>query len=174
LDNTRFYQLKIDLANSMTMQQDKFPKTTVETHGLLNDYKTPPRQQRAKDPDSNGVAFVQNRPPHEVQMAADIDCWHCQKKGHYEFNCPKLQAQELDVGVQNLNIDICDKAHSLFSANEGLTMVQEKKGEIRSGRHPLEAPRVHQHMHQLRKYTIPQTPGKYEEASARPHRTEQC
>jgi hypothetical protein len=37
------YQLKIDLANSMTMKQDKFPKTMVETQGLFNDYKTPPR-----------------------------------------------------------------------------------------------------------------------------------
>ena len=36
LDNTRFYQLKINLANSMTMKQDKFPKTIVEMQDLLN------------------------------------------------------------------------------------------------------------------------------------------
>jgi hypothetical protein len=53
LDNTRFYQLKINLANSMTMKQDKFPKTMVEMQGLLNDYKTPLSQQRAKDLDSD-------------------------------------------------------------------------------------------------------------------------
>jgi hypothetical protein len=128
-DNTRFYQLKINLANSMTMKQDKFPKTMVETQGILNDYKTTPRQQRAKNPGSNGVAFIQNRPPCKARMAADIDCWHCQKKGHYKSNCPKLKAQELDVGVQNLNIDICNKAQSLFSANKGLTMLQEEKEE---------------------------------------------
>jgi hypothetical protein len=62
-------------------------------------------------------------------MAADIDCWHCQKKRHYKSNCPKLQAQELEVGMQNFNINICNKGHSLFLANEGLTMVQEEKEE---------------------------------------------
>jgi hypothetical protein len=136
LDNTRFYQLKINLANSMTMKQDKFPKTMVEVQGLLNDFKMPPRQQHAKDPVSNGVAFVWNGPPCKVRMAADIDCWHCQKKGHYMSNCPELQAQELDVGVQNLDIDICNKVHSLFLANEGLTMVQEEKEE-KSGVHGI-------------------------------------
>ncbi len=34
-DNTRFYQLKINLANSMTMGQDHFTKTMVETQRLL-------------------------------------------------------------------------------------------------------------------------------------------
>jgi hypothetical protein len=129
VDNTRFYQLKIDLANSMTMKQDKFPKTMVETQGLLNNYKTPPRQQHAKDLDSNGVAFVQNGPPKKARTAADIYCWHYHKKGHYKSNCPKLQVQVLVVGMQSLDIDICYEAHSLFSANKGLTMVQEEKEE---------------------------------------------
>jgi hypothetical protein len=57
-DNTKFYQLKIDPANSITMGQDQFPKTIVETQHLLNDYKMPPRQHHIKEPDSNGVAFM--------------------------------------------------------------------------------------------------------------------
>jgi hypothetical protein len=47
----------------MAMKQDKFLKTMVEVQGFLNIYKMPPRQQRSKDPDSNGVLFVQNGPP---------------------------------------------------------------------------------------------------------------
>ncbi len=111
------------------MKQDKFPKTMVEMHGLLNNYKMPPWQQRAKDPDSDGVAFIQNGPPHKARTVADIDCWHCQKKGHYKSNCPKLQAQKLDVGMQNLKNKICNVVHSLFLADEGLMMVQEEKEE---------------------------------------------
>jgi hypothetical protein len=49
--------------------------------------------------------------------------------GHYKSNCPKLQAQELDMGMQNLNIGICNEAHSLFLANKGLKKVQEEKEE---------------------------------------------
>ncbi len=59
-NNTKFYQLKIDPANSITMGQDQFPKTIVETQHLLNDYKMPSRQHHVKEPDSNGVAFLQN------------------------------------------------------------------------------------------------------------------
>jgi hypothetical protein len=120
----------------MAMKQDKFPKTTVEMQGLLNNYKTLPRPQRAKDPDSNGVTFVQNGPLHEARTAAYIDCWHYHKKGHYKSNCPELQVQVLDMGMQNLNINICNKLHSLFLVNKGLTMVQEEKEE-KSGVHSI-------------------------------------
>ena len=48
-------------------------------------------------------------------------------KGHYKSNLPELQVQELDVGVQNLDISMCEEAHSLFSGNKGWGMVQEEK-----------------------------------------------
>ena len=65
----------------------------------------------------------------KAQSAADIDCWHCGLKGHYKSDNSKLQLKELDVGIQNLNIDICDKAHSLFSVDKGWTKVQKEKKE---------------------------------------------
>ena len=40
-DNSRYYQLKTDLANDMTKGQDNYPKTIVETTRLLDDYKVP-------------------------------------------------------------------------------------------------------------------------------------
>jgi hypothetical protein len=73
LDNTMFYQLKIDLANSIIMKKNEFPKTMVETQLLLNDYIMPPRQQCTKDPDRDGVTFVQNRPPGKARSTANIE-----------------------------------------------------------------------------------------------------
>jgi hypothetical protein len=59
-DNSRFYQLKNDLANNMTKGQDNFPKTIIKTTNLLNNYKVLARQQHVKDPNNDGVAFMQN------------------------------------------------------------------------------------------------------------------
>jgi hypothetical protein len=132
-DNSRYYQLKIDLANDMTKGRDNYPMTIVETTRLLNNYKVPARQQRVKDPNNNVVAFVQTgpkKPGANAPPVGDVDCWHCGKRGHYRSNCSKLQVQELNVGVQNLHMDDCKDEHGLFSSGEdkGLAFPQ-KSGE---------------------------------------------
>jgi hypothetical protein len=45
--------------------------------------------------------------------------------------CPKLQVQEIKVGVQNLNIKNCEEGHGLFLSekDEGLAIVQDKEKE---------------------------------------------
>ncbi len=128
-DNSRSYQLKTDLANNMTKGQDNFPKTIVKTTHLLNNYKVPARQQRIKDPDNDGVELMQNTGGTAPPLVGDISCWHCGKKGHYKPNCPKLQVQENNVGVQNLNIGHCEEGHGLFSSkkDKGLPVLQDKE-----------------------------------------------
>ena len=100
-DNSRYYQLKTELANDMTEGQDNYLKTIVETTRLLNDYKVPARQQRVKDPNNDGVAFVQTgprKPGANAPPVGDVDCWHCGKRGHYCSNCPKLQVLRAQRG----------------------------------------------------------------------------
>ena len=83
-DNSRYYQLKTNLANDMTKGTDNYPKTIIETTHLLNNYKVPARQQSIRDPDDDGVAFIQTdlkKPGANAMPAADVDCWHCRKKG---------------------------------------------------------------------------------------------
>jgi hypothetical protein len=44
-------------------------------------------------------------------------CWHCGKIGHLQKKCQELQ--QLEIGVDNLNIEDCDDAHALFSTEVG-------------------------------------------------------
>ena len=78
---------------------------------------------------NNGVAFLQNTGGTAPLPVGDISCWNCGKKGHYKSDCPKLQVQENNVGVQNLNIGHCEEGHGLFSSkkDKGLPVLQDKE-----------------------------------------------
>ena len=130
-DNSRYYQLKTNLANDMTKGQDNYPKTIVETTRLLNDYKVLARQQCVKDPNNDGVAFMQTGPRKigaNAPPVGDIDCWHCGKRGHHCSDCPELQVQELDVGVQNLHMGDYEDKQGLFLSGEDKGLAFTQKG----------------------------------------------
>jgi hypothetical protein len=86
----------------MTKGSDNFPKTIVEIVQLFNNYKVTTRHQHNLEPNGNGFAFVQD----DGRLAAPkskIECWHFNKKGHYQNRCPELQV--LDLGIQTLCVD---------------------------------------------------------------------
>jgi hypothetical protein len=66
------------------------------------------------------MAFVQGggrRRGKDKEADGDGDstpnCWHCGKPGHHKNRCPDLMIEGLD----NLNVDDCDDAHVMFSAD---------------------------------------------------------
>ena len=122
-DNGRYFQLKVDLSNDMTKGTDNYPKTIVETTRLLTNYVPPPRLQRVRDPDGEGLAFVQGEGGALRGPKKDIKCFHCNGP-HYKSECPELKP--LDAGIQNLNIGACSEEHSLFLADDGYGLVQKQ------------------------------------------------
>jgi hypothetical protein len=115
----------VDLSNDMTKGTNNHLKTIVETMRLLTDYVSPPRLQRMRDLDGEGLAFIQgeggtSRGPNSKD---EVECWHCGGP-HFKNECPKLKL--LDMGVQNLNIDDCSKEHNLFSADDGYGLIQKQ------------------------------------------------
>ena len=50
-NNSRYYQLKVDLSNDMMQGTNNSPKTLVETMRILTNYVPPPRLQRAPNLD---------------------------------------------------------------------------------------------------------------------------
>ena len=130
-DNGRYSKLKDDLANNMSLGKDSYPKTIVETTRLLNEYKVPPRAQRVRENQIEGVAFVQEGKFVDVKK---ITCYHCGKKGNYHSDCPELQVPGMDNGMQNFSIDLIDKeehkidepgeGHGLSLTNDGCALIQ--------------------------------------------------
>ena len=127
-DNSRYFQLKVDLSNDMTKGTDNFPKTIVETMRLLTNYIPPPRLQRARDLDGKKLVFIQGKGgascgPKKDSANKKAKCWHCGGP-HYKNECPKLKL--LDAGVQNININLCNKEHTLFSTDNEYGLVQNQ------------------------------------------------
>ena len=124
-DNSRYFQLKVDLSNDMTKVTNNYLKTIAETMQLLTDYVPPPRLQRMHDPDGEGLAFIQGEggTSRGLRSKGEVKCWHCGGP-HFKSECPELKL--LDTGIQNLNIDDCNDEHNLFSANDGCGLIQKQ------------------------------------------------
>jgi hypothetical protein len=128
-DNSWYFQLKVDQLNDLMKGTNNFPKMIVNTVCLLTNYVAPPRLQRAHNPDGEGLAFAQGEggapcgPKRDDTNKGKVNCWHCGGP-HYKSECPELKA--LDKGIQNFDIDDCDKEHNLFSAGDGYRLVQKQ------------------------------------------------
>jgi hypothetical protein len=121
---------EVDLSNDMTQGTDNYPKTIVETLRLLTDYVPRPRFQRARDPDVEGLAFIQGEGGtlRGSKSKGEVKCWHCGGP-HFKNKCPELKL--LDTGVQNLNIDNCSEEHNLFLADDGYRLIQKQAKGLR-------------------------------------------
>ena len=127
-DNSRYYQLKVDLSNNMTKGPNNFPKTMVKTMRILTDYVPLPRLQRAHNPDGDELAFVQGkdgalRGPKKDSANKEVECWHCGGP-HYKNECPELKL--LGAGIQNIIVNSCNEEHTLFSSDDRNGLVQKQ------------------------------------------------
>ena len=105
-----------------------FPKTMVKTMRILTNYVPPPRLQHARNPDGEKLAFIQGKggASHGAKKESankEVECWHCGGP-YYKNECPELKL--LDTGIQNINLDSCNEEHTLFSTDDGYSLVQKQ------------------------------------------------
>ena len=81
-------QWKVDLSNDLMKGANNYLKTIVETMRLLTICIPPPRLQRMRDPDGEGLAFIQGEGsmPHGPRSKGEVKCWHC-GRSHFKSEC---------------------------------------------------------------------------------------
>jgi hypothetical protein len=112
-DGSRYGKLISDLANQYTMGRDKYPSDVVSAKSLLVCYKTPvnahanrggaTRTQPSACPEDSAMTFAPSSAIVDGTNGVThdgIQCWTCQRTGHYAGECPMgrqtLRQQELD------------------------------------------------------------------------------
>ncbi len=153
-NNSRHYQLKVDLSNDMMKGTNNFPKTMVKAMCILTNYVPPPRLQRACDSDAGkGLALIQGKGgalcgPKKDSANKEVECWHCDRP-HYKNKCPGRQFVQ-------------QRAHSILRRRR--IQPCPEAGERGAG-HPVSSPHVHQHVHTLHQHSLCSSPHKREQAS---------
>ena len=128
-NNSRYLQLKVDLSNNTTKGTDNFPKTIVKTLHLLTNYAPSTKAAVRMQTRWQGTGLHTKSKdgallgPKRDSTNKEVECWHCGGR-HYKNKCPKLKL--LDAGIQNINVNSCNKEHILFSADDGYGLVQKQ------------------------------------------------
>jgi hypothetical protein len=96
-DNSRYSRLNEDLENEYTKGSNHYPKTITEAYKLIVNYRQAKPSGRLYS-DTEGVAFANvestkqptRRPPTATPPdIATIQCYNCNKMGHYSNKYPK-------------------------------------------------------------------------------------
>jgi hypothetical protein len=141
-DNSRYFQLKVDLSNDMTKGTDNYPKTIVETMRLLTDciphqYCSACAIWMARDWPSSRVR-VARRAVRRVRAKsnAGIVVGHTSRASDHSF---KL----LDTGVQNLIIDDCSENTVCYRPTMATGLFRSRQKECEASFHPTTRTSTH-------------------------------
>lgn len=149
----RYSGLKLQLENEYTLGEDRYPKDTKATLGLLNNYRDlgQRRYQQVNDrvpqpKEEDRLQFVQEGETEKNEGAVmaqqaqkkpggtktnskgESNCFHCRSSGHWVTDCPELT--EEDKG--SLLIQADGAIISQVRLNEDVCEVKQQKA-IRSG-----------------------------------------
>ena len=100
----------------------------AHTHQLRTSAKAATGTRSGWQGPGKGLAFVQgegraSHGPKKNRVNKKVKRWHCGGP-HYKNECPELKL--LDAGIHNINIDSCNEEHTLFSTDNGYSLVQKQ------------------------------------------------
>lgn len=125
-------QLIKELGNDYIKGQDNYPRTIVDAHGMIVNYKTTGRKVPRPDKGSTGLSFTNDgdedifvNDGEDTQPRRDkshIDCWNCGEVGHYANECDKPRKERKGKqAVTQTNID----ANTQHQQTEGKVRVSQ-------------------------------------------------
>ena len=92
-DRGRYGKLMTDLKDQYTLKSDVYPNDITAALNLLENYSSKPNTKRDEKNKQNteGLQFAQTSeiiPGRNGKLFQDVECYRCNKKGHYANQCP--------------------------------------------------------------------------------------
>ena len=100
-DRGRYAKLMTDLKDQYTLKSDVYPSDITSAHNLLENYSSKSNTKRDNNTQqqTEGLQFAQRSDPvpgRNGKIFPTIECFKCNKKGHYASQCPSVERE----GVQ--------------------------------------------------------------------------
>ena len=109
------------MENDYTKGHDNYPTSVADAFQMLSNYK----QYNKTQPAHTGVSFAecgkgrQNKGKNgNDKDLANVECYHCHKKGHYANKCPdKKDNNNINANSGTTNTNVATTTNTATSAN---------------------------------------------------------
>jgi hypothetical protein len=143
---TQHGNLKVDLQNDFTTDDNRYPKNLQQTLHLLDNYS---KTVVAKVTHSEGTSFAQkggrgdgnrsrsgsgkcrNSSTYDKKYWNDKECYKCQKKGHPAMHCPKKPSDDNDRSTASAASSVKKVKKYLKSINKAFTTVKTQLAQLK-------------------------------------------
>ena len=96
-----------DLKDQYTLKSDVYPSDITSAHNMLENYssKSNPQKNNNDQQNTEGLQFAQRNGPvpgKDRKTFAHIECFKCNKKGHYANQCPNVNEEGIQLMIEGI------------------------------------------------------------------------